>query len=98
MAEHTVYVGSKPPLQYVLAVVTEFSSGTDSVTIKARGRAISTACDVAEIVRSRHIKDACYRKVDISTELVEGDRGRRSKVTSIAIILEKPASSGGAGQ
>jgi DNA-binding protein len=88
--DRTIYVGSKPPIQYVLAVVTEFSSGTGPVTIKARGRAISTACDVAEIVRSRHVKDANYKDVRISTETVQGDGGRHSKVTSIHIVLEKP--------
>ena len=92
--DHVVYVGSKEPIQYVLAVVTEFSSGTDTVTIKARGRAISMACDVAEIVRSRHVKDASYKEVKISTETVESDRGRHSKVTSIHIMLEKPPATG----
>jgi len=94
MADHVVYVGSKEPIQYVLAVVTEFSSGSDTVTIKARGRAISIACDVAEIVRSRHVKDASYRDVKIATEMVQGDRGRHSKVTSIQIVLGKPAAAG----
>ncbi len=90
MDDHIVYVGQKPPMNYVLAVVTEFSSGTDNVTIKARGRAISTACDVAEIVRRRYVKEASYRKVEISTESVKGESGRHANVSSIHIVLEKP--------
>jgi len=55
--ENVIYVGRKPPMSYVLAVVTQFNSGSDEVIIKARGRAISTAVDTAEIVRNRF----CYR-------------------------------------
>ena len=47
--ENTIYVGNKPPMSYVLAVVTQFNGGSDEVIIKARGRAISRAVDTAEI-------------------------------------------------
>ncbi len=40
-------------MNYVLAVLTQFNSGATEVSIKARGRAISRAVDVAEIVRKR---------------------------------------------
>jgi len=37
--ENVIYVGKKPPMSYVLAVVTQFNtSGSDEVVIKARGR------------------------------------------------------------
>ena len=41
--ENVIYVGNKPPMSYVLAVVTQFNGGSDEVVIKARGRAISRA-------------------------------------------------------
>jgi len=44
--ENVIYVGRKPPMSYVLAVVTQFNtSGSEEVVIKARGRAISTTVD-----------------------------------------------------
>ncbi len=43
--ENVIYVGQKPPMSYVLAVVTQFNSGSHEVILKARGRAISTAVD-----------------------------------------------------
>jgi DNA-binding protein len=50
---NTVYIGRKPTMSYVLAVITNFnSSETKEVMIKARGRSITTAVDTAEIVRS----------------------------------------------
>jgi DNA-binding protein len=87
--ENVIYVGQKPPMSYVLAVVTQFQgSGSDEVVIKARGRSISTAVDTAEIVRNRFIKDAKIKDIKISTESITNEEeGRTSNVSSIEIIL-----------
>ena len=43
-----IYIGSKPPMDYVLAAMTAFNAGdSNEIVLKARGRAISTAVDVA---------------------------------------------------
>jgi len=47
--DNTVFVGNKPVMNYVLAVVTQFNNGAQEVAIKARGKAISRAVDTAEI-------------------------------------------------
>ena len=87
--ENVIYVGKKPPMSYVLAVVTQFStSGSDEVIIKARGRSISTAVDTAEIVRNRFVTDAELKDVKIDTEsMTNEEEGRTSNVSSIEIIL-----------
>jgi DNA-binding protein len=86
--ENVIYVGQKPPMSYVLAVITQFNvSGSDEVVIKARGRAISTAVDTAEIVRNRFIKDAKIKDIKISTESITNEEGRNSNVSSMEIIL-----------
>ena len=86
--ENTIYVGQKPPMSYVLSVVTQFNiSNTDEVVIKARGRAISRAVDTAEIVRNRFIKNAELKDIKIGTESVTNEEGRTSNVSSIEIIL-----------
>jgi len=87
--ENVIYVGNKPPMSYVLAVVTQFNtSGSDEVVIKARGRAISRAVDTAEIVRNRFITDAKLKDIKISTESITNEEeGRTSNVSSIEIIL-----------
>ena len=87
--ENVIFVGKKPPMSYVLAVVTQFNtSGSNEVIIKARGRAISTAVDTAEIVRNRFIKDAKLKDIKIGTESVTNEEeGRTSNVSSIEIIL-----------
>ncbi|MCJ7571577.1 MAG: DNA-binding protein Alba [Candidatus Thermoplasmatota archaeon] len=87
--ENVIYVGKKPPMSYVLAVVTQFQgSGSDEVIIKARGRSISTAVDTAEIVRNRFITDAKIKDIKIGTESITNEEeGRTSNVSSIEICL-----------
>jgi len=87
---NVIYVGNKPPMSYVLAVVTQFNTGgSDEVIIKARGRAISRAVDTAEISRNRFIKDAEIKDIQIATESITNEEeGRTSNVSSIEITLK----------
>ena len=87
--ENTIYVGNKPPMSYVLAVVTQFNGGSDEVFIKARGRAISRAVDTAEIVRNRFVTSATVEDIKIDTESITNEEGRTSNVSSIEITLKK---------
>ncbi|MFH0956927.1 MAG: hypothetical protein V1813_03620 [Candidatus Aenigmatarchaeota archaeon] len=48
---NVVLVGKKPTMNYVLAAVTQFSDGLKDIHIKARGKNICRAVDVAEVVR-----------------------------------------------
>lgn len=88
--ENVIYIGHKPPMSYVLAVVTQFNIGSsDEVVIKARGRSISTAVDTAEIVRNRFVTDAVIKEIKIGTESITNEEGRTSNVSSIEIWLTK---------
>ena len=86
--ENTIYVGNKPPMSYVLAVVTQFNTGSsDEVVIKARGRAISRAVDTAEIVRNRFVTDAKIKEIKIGTESVSTEEGSSRNVSFMEISL-----------
>lgn len=87
--ENVVYIGNKPVMNYVLAVVTQMNGGNNEVILKARGRAISRAVDVAEIVRNRFITEAELGTIDISTEEVSNMEGSSSNVSAIEIQLNK---------
>ncbi|HIH33166.1 MAG: DNA-binding protein Alba [Candidatus Diapherotrites archaeon] len=88
--ENTVFVGRKGTMAYVLAVITQLNQqNADEVTIKARGKAISRAVDVAEIVRNKFIKGATIDKINISTEEVKTEDGTPLKVSAIEILLKK---------
>lgn len=86
--DNVVFVGKKPTMSYVLAVITQFSEGTKEVYLKARGKSISRAVDVAEVVRNRFINNAKHT-IEIGTEKVRGDRGDELNVSTISITLSK---------
>ena len=65
------------------------NSGVSEVVLKARGRAISRAVDVAEIVRNRFISDVDVSNIEISTEEIVGNEGTSSNVSAIEIKLSK---------
>ena len=87
--ENAILVGSKPSMNYVLAVVNQFTQGSKEVVIKARGRAITRAVDTAEIVRNRFIKEAKIKDIQIGTESIKTDEGGTSNVSTIEIFLTK---------
>ena len=87
---NTVFIGQKPIMNYVLAVITNFnSSDTEEVTLKARGQAISRAVDVAEIVNHRFMKDLKVSKITIGTEQMEQQEGGTRNVSTIEIGLSR---------
>ena len=87
--DNTVYVGSKPAMSYVLAVVTQFSEGHETVHIKARGKAISRAVDVAEMVKSKFKEDATVEDISIDTDQIDTDEGGELNVSSIQVDLKQ---------
>ena len=86
--ENVVFVGKKPTMNYVLAVVTQFNSGVNNVILKARGKAISKAVDVAEIVRNRFVPSLKYGEIKIGTEILQGEKGE-TNVSSIEIEMKR---------
>jgi DNA-binding protein len=87
-----VFIGSKTPMDYVLAVITRLSAdNAKEVVLKARGQAITTAVDVAEITRNRFIKDLKVSKIAIGTEEMPPREGenRSRMVSTMEITLTK---------
>ncbi len=82
----TVFVGNKPVSSYVLAAVTQFTSGSKRVVLKARGRAISRAVDAAELVRRFLGGKVSYGAIKIGSEKV-GEPGKERTVSTIEIEL-----------
>lgn len=88
----TILIGRKSAMNYVLAIVTSLSSSDfKEITLKARGRAITTAVDVAEIVRNRFLKDIKVSKISIGTEEMPPKQGqnRSRMVSTMEITLTK---------
>jgi DNA-binding protein len=88
---NAVLIGNKPVMNYVLACITLFHSGTKEVNIKARGRSIPLAIDVAEVIRHRFLPDVKIKKINIGTDQLQSreQNGQTMNVSSIEIILQR---------
>jgi len=87
--ENTIFIGSKGVMSYILACVTQLNKGNNDVVLKARGRAISRAVDVAEILRTRFVSDLKVKDIKISTEQIKESEGGTANVSAIEITLGK---------
>ena len=86
-----VYIGNKPVMSYVLAVITNFNMpDVKDVVLKARGRSITIAVDVAEITRRRFMNTLTVDKIEIGTEEMKQEDGRTRGVSTIEIQLKRP--------
>ena len=89
--QNVVYVGRKPVMSYVLAVITHMNRpDANEVVLKARGRAITTAVDAAEVTRRRFMSDLVVEKVSIATEELPQETGGTRAVSTIEITLSRP--------
>lgn len=87
--ENVVYIGRKPVMNYCLAVISALQESGSQVELKARGRAISTAVDVAEVTKNRFIESLKVDKVEIGTEELESMEGKKRNVSTMTIVLKK---------
>lgn len=90
--ENVVFIGSKPFMNYVTGVVMQFTSkGSNEVIIKARGKFISRAVDVAEVAAKRFLKEQSIevKDIKIDSEEFENKEGKKVNVSIIEITLAK---------
>jgi len=84
-----ILIGKKNPKSYVLAVITLLTQGSNKIILKARGKSISTAVDVAEMVRNKFAKDLKVEDIKIATEELNNEDGSIVRVSAIEITLGK---------
>lgn len=90
--ENVVFIGLKPFMNYVTGVVMQFTTkGNKEVIIKARGKFIARAVDVAEVSTKRFLKeqDIVVKDIKIDSEEFENKEGRKVNVSTIEITLTK---------
>ena len=87
--ENAVFIGRRPTMNYVMAAMMILNKGEDA-TVKARGKAISYAVDVCEILKNRFLKGTSYGEIRISTEVLTNENGSANNVSSIEIVLCPP--------
>ena len=87
--ENVIFVGKKNTKSYVLAIITQLNQNSTKIVLKARGKSISRAVDVAEMTRNRFVKDLNVKDIIISTEEVLNEDGTKLRVSAIEIVMEK---------
>ncbi len=89
--DNVIFIGAKPPMNYVVAVLTEFKKNRE-VIIKARGRTIGKAVETAEIVRKKFLTNVELIEIKIDTEhIIDNKTQRPIDIPSIEIYLSIPS-------
>ena len=83
-----VFIGRKKSLNYVMAGMIVLNE--QPVRLLARGRSISRAVDVAEILINKFVKGATYGEILIDTESITNTDGTSNNVSSIEIEILPP--------
>lgn len=92
MAEdNSIFVGNRPFMNYVTGVVMQFTTkGAEEVIIKARGKFISRAVDVAEAASKRFLDETVdVKDIKIDSESFQNKEGKEVRVSTIEITLGK---------
>jgi len=82
-----VIMGVKPIMNYVVACMTLFNDGNETVRIRARGKHINKAVDTVQLLRRVFLRDLVVRKTKIGTDLLIRDDGNEAKVSTIEIVI-----------
>ncbi len=84
-----IFIGDKPLMSYVTAVVMQLTSQiANKVVIKGRGKFISKAVDVAEVVRGRFLKDKVnLGEIKIGSGDFTNRENKQIRVSTIEIEL-----------
>ena len=89
--DNNIFIGPKPFMNYVTGVVMQFTTkGASEVIVKARGKFISRAVDVAEVAAKRFLENTVgIKDIKIDSEEFTNTEGRNVRVSSIEITLGK---------
>jgi DNA-binding protein len=89
--DNSIFIGNKPFMNYVTGVVMQFTTQQASeVIIKARGKFISRAVDVAEVAAKRFLDNSvAVQDIRINSEEFTNNEGKNVRVSTIEISLKK---------
>ncbi|MCL4372758.1 DNA-binding protein Alba [Candidatus Parvarchaeota archaeon] len=89
MENDIIFVGKKPIMSYVMAILTHLNSGNNQVVIKARGLSISTAVDISQVTMHKFMKDLKVSGIEIGTEELADKEGKKRNVSFISIEMRR---------
>ena len=89
--DNSIFVGGKPFMNYVTGVVMQFTTkNMEEVIVKARGKFISRAVDIAEVASKRFLEGQIATKdIRINSEEFKNNEGKQVRVSTIEIVLAR---------
>lgn len=89
--DNSIFIGNRPFMNYVTGVVMQFTTkGADEVIVKARGKFISRAVDVAEVAAKRFLEGSVgIKDIKVDSEEFKNKEGKQVRVSTIEITLAK---------
>ncbi len=89
--DNSIFVGGKPFMNYVTGVVMQFTTkDANEIQIKARGKFISRAVDIAEVATKRFLDgQVSVKDININSEEFENKEGKQVRVSTIEIVLSR---------
>ena len=84
--DNVIFIGNKPTMNYVLAIVTQFQNGQSEVVVRGRGKAISRAVDAVEVALNKFLPGIEKQQIRTCTEKIETEDGLM-RVSAIEIML-----------
>jgi DNA-binding protein len=85
--DNVIYIGKKPTIGYVLAVLTQLSQNVPEVIIRARGKQISRAVTVLELLKRKYRPDIKVKSITTSSEELQSKDGKTVRVSAIEIVV-----------
>src|SRR5437867_9686191 len=88
-ANNEVLIGKKPLMTYVTATLVQLAN-EPTVLVKARGKSITRAVDVAQIIVKR-MDNIGYKigPVRIGTQIMQSEDGRERNVSTIEVQISR---------
>ena len=89
--DNVIYIGNKDFMNYGTGVIMQLTTkNAPEVIIKARGKFIARAVDVAEVIRKRFLEGQVeVKSINIDSEEFQNQQGKNVRVSTIEIVLKK---------
>ena len=86
-ASNEIFIGKKPLMTYVTATLVQLAN-EPTVLVKARGKSITRAVDVAQIIVKR-MDNMGYKigHVKIGSQLIQSEDGKERNVSTIEVQI-----------
>ena len=82
-----VIMGNKPIMNYVVACLTLFNEGAETVKLRARGKHINKAADTVGLLRRVFLPGLRVVHANTGTDILTRTDGNQAHVSTIEIII-----------